>query len=185
MLSRSGSPRWNVQVGEGAYPDLIAPALPLGRSVIVGGYTQPLCSVDSATRGISWRLPFGSSNAWTLDGDTLWHGSPDGVLRRIDARTGNVVWEWDSGTGGSIGTPHPTAAGLLVTSSEGSLYLVDPKTGSLRWTFDPGVLMTGIAAPPAVDGDLVYVVSNSGILYALRGGEGRGESPSPDWVVPN
>ncbi|MES2637852.1 MAG: PQQ-binding-like beta-propeller repeat protein [Myxococcota bacterium] len=179
-----GSPRWSASIGEGLYPDLIAPPQPVGSSVVVGGYSEPLVSLDPTTRAVQWRLDIGSSSPFTLEGETLWHGGPDGVLRRIDAKSGNVVWEWDSVTGGSISRPIPTAQGLLVASSEGSMYLVDPTTGALRWTFDPGFLLTGISSPPAVDGNTVYAVSNGGILYAFRGGEGTIPAEPVDWVSP-
>lgn len=179
-----GSPRWSAQIGEGAYPDIIAPAQPVGENVVVGGYSGPLVSLDPTSRSIQWRLPIGSSTPFLLDGDTLWHGSPDGVLRKIEARTGNEVWAWDSGTGGSISQPVNTGEGLLVASSEGSLYLVDPASGTTRWTFDPGVLLTGITARPAVDGDMVYAVSNAGVLYALRRGDHERRETAPDWVSP-
>ncbi len=182
--ARDGNPRWSAEIGEGAYPDLIAPPQPVGNGVVVGGYSEPLLNLDPASRSVRWRLAFGSATPFTLEGDILWHGGTDGVLRRIDARTGNVEWEWDSVTGGSISQPTRTAQGVLVASSEGSLYLVDAESGALRWTFDPGVLLTGMSARPAVHGDMVYAVSNAGVLYALRrrvAPEGLGADP---WVSP-
>jgi len=179
-----GSPRWSASIGEGVYPDLIAPPQRVGASVVVGGYSEPLLSLDPASRSVQWRLDVGSASPFTLDGETLWHGGTDGVLRRLDARSGNVVWSWDSGTGGSLTQPIPTAQGVLVGSSEGSLYLVSPDTGATRWTFDPGYLLTGITGTPAVVGDTVYAVSNGGVLYAMRGGEGNRLVESPDWVSP-
>lgn len=177
-----GTPRFSAQIGEGAYPDLIAPAQPFGDGVLVGGYSEPLVNLDPVTRAPRWRLPIGSSTAFLLEGETLWHGSPDGVLRRIDARTGEETWAWDSGTGGSITRPVLTEQGVLVASSEGSLYLVDPASGAREWTFDPGVLLTGISARPAVDGDFVYAVSNAGVLYALRGRAVENEEAGAPWV---
>lgn len=179
-----GTARFSAQIGEGAYPDLIAPAQPFGDSVLVGGYSEPLVSLDIAERTPRWRLPIGSSTPFLLEGETLWHGSPDGVLRRIDARTGAEAWSWDSGTGGTITQPVRTGQGVLVASSEGGLYLVDPETGALRWSFDPGVLLTGISARPAVDGDLVYAVSNAGVLYALRGRAVERAVERDAWVSP-
>ncbi len=179
-----GSPRWSASIGEGVYPDLIAPPQPVGASVVVGGYSEPLVSLDPASRSVQWRLDVGSASPFTLEGETLWHGGTDGVLRRIDARTGNVVWTWDSGTGGSLTQPIPTAQGVLVASSEGSLYLVAPDTGTTRWAFDPGYLLTGITGAPAVDGSTVYAVSNGGVLYAMRGGEGIRPVQTVDWVSP-
>ncbi len=179
-----GTPRWSAEVGAGAYPDLIAPATPVGPSVVVGGYSEPLVSLDPATRAVQWRVPVGSASAFRLDGELLWHGGTDGVLRKIEARTGNVLWQWDSLTGGALTTPLPTLQGVLVASSEGSMYLVDTTTGTEKWSFDPGVLITGIGAAPVVDGDEIYVVSNAGVLYALRGGEGNPIRDTLDWVTP-
>ncbi len=180
-----GTARWSAQIGEGAYPDLIAPAQPVGESVVVGGYSEPLVSLDPVTRATRWRLPIGSATPFLLEGETLWHGSPDGLLRKIDARTGAEAWAWDSATGGSITQPVRTAQGILVASSEGSMYLVDADAGTTRWTFDPGVLLTGISARPAVDGDMVYAVSNAGVLYALRSGPTRESPELPAWVSPS
>jgi outer membrane protein assembly factor BamB len=179
-----GSPRWSAEIGEGAYPDIIAPAIGVGGSVVVGGYSEPLLSLNPETRAVQWRLPIGSATPFSLDGDTLWHGGTDGRLRRIDARTGNEVWAWDSGTGGSISQPVPTSQGVLVASSEGSLYLVDPERGTTRWTFEPGVLLTGVSGRPALYGDHLYAVSNAGVLYALRRTAPPAPRSSPDWVSP-
>lgn len=182
--ARDGSPRWSAEIGEGAYPDLIAPPQPFGDGVIVGGYSEPLLSLDPLTRSVRWRLTFGSATPFLLDGDTLWHGGTDGVLRRVEARTGAVQWEWDSLTGGSLSQPLRTALGLLVCSSEGSMYLVDAASGALMWTFDPGVLLTGLSARPAVRGDMVYAVSNAGVLYALRRRAAPVAPTDDPWVSP-
>jgi outer membrane protein assembly factor BamB len=179
-----GSPRWSASVGSGEYPDLIAPALPVpaaaGGAVIAGGYTGPLVALDPETRDVRWRIETGSAAPLTLlaaDGApangggsaTIFHGSTDGKLRRIDARTGEVRWIWDSGQGSPLGAPVPTARGLLVADSGGTVHLVDPELGTVTWRLDPGVTLDGVTAPLAVEGDTVYVVSNAGVLYALRG----------------
>ncbi|MFZ5478382.1 MAG: PQQ-binding-like beta-propeller repeat protein [Myxococcota bacterium] len=182
--ARDGTPRWSVGVGEGAYPDLIAPPAVGALGVLVGGYSGPLESLDPEARAVRWRLEVGSSAPFSVVGETLWHGGADGQLRRVDLRTGEVKWVWDTGAGGTLGQPVPTAQGLLVASSEASLYLVDPETGSPRWTFDPGVLLEGFTATPAVVGDTVYAVSNAGVLYAFRGRAPVAVTDTPDWVTP-
>jgi outer membrane protein assembly factor BamB len=182
--ARDGTPRWSVGVGEGAYPDIIAPPLPAAHGVVVGGYSEPLVSLDPEARNVRWRIDVGSSAPFAVAGETLWHGGADGKLRRVDLRTGEVKWVWDTGVGGTLGQPVPTPQGLLVASSEASLYLVDPDTGSLRWTFDPGVLLEGFTASPAVAGDTVYAISNAGVLYAFRGRAQQVVGDAPDWVTP-
>ncbi len=179
-----GAPRWSASIGEGEYPDLIAPALgaapETGGSVIVGGYTEPLVALDPESRTVRWRLEAGSAAPFTLHEGALYHGSTDGRLRRIDPRTGDVAWVWDGADGATLGQPVVTARGLLVPSANGTVHLVDPATGANAWTFDPGVNLDGVTAPVAVDGDTVYVVSNAGVLYALRGADTAPVSVSAD-----
>lgn len=179
-----GSQRWSAEVGEGAYPDLIAPPLVGPQGVWVGGYSEPLVSLAPDGRAVQWRLPVGSASPFSSDGEALFHPGTDGKLRRIDARTGEVLWIWDSVTDGTLGAPQLTPAGLLVTSTEASAYLVDPATGKLLWTFDPGPLLHGVSARPAIAGRDVYVVSNAGVLYALHASDAAPPTDRLDWVSP-
>ncbi len=169
-----GEPRWNASIGEGTYPDLIAPAQPVGDMVIVGGYSEPLLALDPEERSVRWRVEIGSAAPFTLEGVdggavALFHGGTDGRLRRIDPRTGEVVWVWSSGDDGTLTRPVPTERGLLVGSSDGSLHLVDPATGAGRWSFEPGIQLEGFSAAPVLDGNTIYAVSNAGRVYALEG----------------
>lgn len=185
-LDRAGGTElWKSQVGEGTYPDLIAPATPLADgAVLVAGYTRPLVHFLPESRTPSWRIEAGSAAAPTLIGETCFHPGSDGKLRRIDTRTGTLAWTWDSGTTGPLLTPEVTPLGVLVASTDSTIFLIDPDTGRESWRLDPGVLLTGFAAPPAIAGDDVYAVSNGGYLYALRGRATRSAPSAPDWVTP-
>lgn len=181
---QDGAPRWQAEIGEGAYPDIIAPPTVGPTGILVGGYSEPLVSLDFTGRTVQWRLPVGSASAFTLKGDALFHGGTDGALRRVDARSGDVAWVWQSGVdGGTMGRPVPTPQGLLVANSEDTIYLIDERTGSEKWRFDPGWLLNGVAAPLSVDGDTVYAVSNAGTVYAFRGRAEPPEREAPPWVA--
>lgn len=170
----SGDALWQRRVGEGAYPDLIGQVLDIGRGVIAGGFSGPLLSLDPTTRAVQWRVDVGSSSAPATSSvdavsglPTLFHGGTDGRLRRINARTGEVDWTWDSSTQGSLTQPVVTTAGLLVGSSAGGLYLVDPVDGHTRWTLEPGYVLAGVSARPVVEGRQAIVVTNAGRLISL------------------
>ncbi len=181
----AGTELWKSQVGEGTYPDLIAPAVPLADgAVLVAGYTRPTEHFLPETRSPSWRIDAGSAAAPRIVGDTLYHPGSDGKLRQIDTRTGAVGWTWDSGTTGPLLTPELTPQGVLVASTDSTVFLLDPATGKERWRLDPGVLLTGFSAPPAVVGEDVYAVSNGGYLYALRGRAAPSAPGVADWVTP-
>ena len=185
-----GAERWTVPIGEGAWPDITAPAVIAGNAIVVGGYSGPLVALDRQSRSLLWRLEIGSSSAPFVDGEWIYHGGADGRLRRINARTGAETWSWQADipglsfllgeggdaertTSGTLGTPQSTEQGLLVGNSDGSIYLIDPDTGAQRWSLDPGHLLSGFLAPPAVSGSDILAVSNHGTLYALRGERGR------------
>lgn len=180
----NGEARWSTGVGEGAYPDLITPALPTDFGVLAGGYSQPLMLLDPETRVPHWRLDIGSSAPMSrsASGELIWVPGNDGILRQINARTGNIDWTWDSGTGGTLTRVTQTPIGLMLGSSEGTLYLIDPSTGALAWSWDPGFVLNGFTAAPLVVGDNVYVLSDAGVLYALRGAAPAAPARGEDWV---
>jgi outer membrane protein assembly factor BamB len=177
-----GTPRWNAQVGEGTYPDLIAPPTAVEGGVVAGGFSEPLLRLEATTRAASWRVDAGSASRFTLDRGALWHGGNDGVLRRLDARTGEVLASWDSKTGGTLSQPLVTDLGILVASSEGTVYLLDRDAGRVAWKLDPGVVMDGIVARPTVSGADIYVVTNGGFVMGLRGAAADPPPERPAWV---
>lgn len=199
-----GAERWSVPIGEGAWPDITAPAVLAGDSgqgagqgggrgvIVVGGYSGPLVALDRQSRSLLWRLEIGSSSAPLVDGEWIYHGGADGRLRRINARTGAETWSWQADipglsfllgeggdaertTSGTLGSPQMTDQGLLIGNSDGSIYLIDPETGAQRWGLDPGHLLSGFLAPPAASGSDIFAVSNHGVLYALRGEARKGK----------
>ncbi len=181
----TGSERWKAQVGEGTYPDLIAPVVIVGDgAVLVAGYTKPLVHLDLESRAPSWRIDAGSAAVPTLSGDTCYHPGSDGKLRRIDTRTGTLAWTWDSATSGPLLAPQVTPLGILVASTDSTLFLIDPESGTQLWKLDPEPLLTGFGVAPTVAGDEIYALSNGGVLYALAGRSGPAAPVAADWVTP-
>ncbi len=171
MSASTGAEDRNVVIGEGSYPDVIAPAYAdssQGGTLVAAGFSGPLVSVDPNTRVVRWRVDAGTASAMLQQDGVLYVGGSDGKMRAVVVRTGEVRWTWDPKVGGTIGEPVWTKAGLLVAAGEGAVYLVDAATGSTLWTFDPGVLVNGVAARPTVVGRNAYIVTNAGVLYALR-----------------
>lgn len=182
---KTGTELWTASVGEGTYPDLIAPALPLpAGGVIVGGYTKPLVYLDPATRSPSWRIEAGSAAPSILVDEVLYHPGADGKLRAIAARTGELKWTWDSGTTGPLAQPTLTSQGILVGSSDSTMFLVDVAFGTTRWKLDVGVDLTGFVSTAGVEGADIYALSNGGKLYALRGAAPVAKPGLPVFVTP-
>ena len=67
-------------------------------------YSGTLTAVDSRTNKIVWqqKRPYSigqGSGALTTAGDVLFHGEPDGKFQAYDARSGKLLWEFQTGAG--------------------------------------------------------------------------------------
>jgi outer membrane protein assembly factor BamB len=164
-----GTLRWQRRIGEGTYPDLIAPPIHVGDQIVLAAYSEPLVGLDPETRNIRWRLEVGGAHPAAVgeDSSRIYHGGVDGVLRALVADSGSEFWSWDSETGASLTQPLLTEAGLLVASSGGSIYLVSPEDGELLWSWDPGYRLSGFSASLVVEGRQALAVSNAGYLVSF------------------
>jgi quinohemoprotein ethanol dehydrogenase len=63
-----------------------------------------LSAVDSRTNKITWqkKLPYSvgqGSGALATASDLVFHGEPDGNFQAYDAKTGELLWQWQTGAG--------------------------------------------------------------------------------------
>ena len=174
---------WQRRVGEGQYPDILGSPLMVGDDIVVAGYSEPLVGMHAASRNVRWRLDVGGAGAplagggqgarpdGTLGGASqhafIYHGGEDGILRCVDARTGALVWEWDSETASALTEPVATEAGVLVGAAAGSVYLVDATSGERTWAWEPGFHISGVTVPPAVGGRQAVAVTNAGNIVSF------------------
>lgn len=186
LSQTTGDPRWSARVGEGRYPDIVAPPLSGFRDLVfVSAYFDPLMALDVETHRPRWVLDVGSAAESVLVDDAdhdgppiLYHPGTDGQLRRLDPATGDLRWAWASGGDGALTRPVPVAAGVLVGSTTGGLWLVDAETGLTKWTFNPPYVLEGLAAAPSVDGRQVVFTTHAGNLFSLV--SPRGAAPWTD-----
>lgn len=178
----TGEVEWQRRVGEGQYPDVLGQALSIGDDLVVSGYTEPLVAIHRKSRNVRWRVDVGGAQRALAGGGSggspaptfgnaddayVFHGGVDGKMRCVDARTGNVIWTWDSKTTTALTRPVPTEAGLMVAASGGTVALVDPTTGAEQWRWSPTFHVSGITTPPAVDGRQAVVVTNAGHIVSF------------------
>jgi PQQ-like domain len=67
-------------------------------------YSGTLTAVDARTNRIAWqkKTPYSigqGSGALTTASDVLFHGEPDGNFQAYDAKTGELLWQWQTGAG--------------------------------------------------------------------------------------
>jgi outer membrane protein assembly factor BamB len=179
----TGDLQWQMRVGQGRYPDIVAEAAVTDDLFFVNGYFEPLLAVERSNQQIRWSLPHGSAAAPLLadvDGQKrLYHPGTDGRLRAVEASTGVLIWQWMSDETGALTTPTLTPAGLVVSSSSGTVYLLDADKGTALWAYKPSRVMEGVTSSPEIAGRQLLFVSNAGILYSLLAPKAETVWPPP------
>jgi alcohol dehydrogenase (cytochrome c) len=125
-------------------------------------YSGTLTAVDSRSNKIAWqkRMPYSigqGSGALVTASDLLFHGEPDGNFQAYDAKTGELLWQWQTGAGADApaityeidGTQYVAiAAGgvsIQTTSANGDMVWVFSLAGS------PGDRLRPFAPPRPPD----------------------------------
>jgi plastocyanin len=105
-----------------------------------------LVAVDSRTNRIAWqkRLPyqlgFGGGTMATA-GDLVFHGEPDGNVQAYHARTGELLWQFQTG----FGADSPP----MTYEIGGEQYVaIAPREGNVVWSFKLGGALPPLPAPP-------------------------------------
>ena len=145
-----------------------SPAVSNG-TVFVGARDGWIYAIDAATGTERWR--FDHKISWIntspaiVDG-VVYAGSSDAqFVQALDAATGKELWRTTTGTTWSS----PAVAGDIVYAGDGMgrLHALDRKSGKALWSFRTG---STVHSSPTPTGDLVFVGSTDGGVYALRVG---------------
>jgi quinohemoprotein ethanol dehydrogenase len=110
-----------------------------------------LVAVDGGTNRIVWRkrlpyqLGFGGGTLATA-GDLIFHGEPDGNLQAYDARSGELLWQFQTGAGAD--------SPAMTYELGGEQYVaIAPRDGNAVWAFKLGGMLKPLppAPPPALE----------------------------------
>lgn len=113
-------------------------------------------------------LKSGSQSSPALDGNLLFVGANDGILRAIDLSSGATLWEQNLNCE-IISSPVVSGDRLVVGSNDKSVYCFDKMTGRQLWKFETG---NAVMASPLVADGTVFVGSGDFNLYAISLADG-------------
>ncbi|MEM6386732.1 MAG: PQQ-binding-like beta-propeller repeat protein [Pseudomonadota bacterium] len=144
--------------------------------IYAGNYSGRAASFDATTGQSIWTAEEGAAGPLWLAGGSLFFVSDRNQLLRLDEATGETVWAQDLPyftrerirRRKALFVHHgPVLAGgrLMIASDDGKLRQFDPVTGAEAAIVE---LPAGAATNPIVVGRTMYIVSEAGVLLALR-----------------
>jgi alcohol dehydrogenase (cytochrome c) len=103
-----------------------------------------LAAIDARTDKIVWQksMPYrieNGSGATATAGGLLFHGEPDGNLQAYDAKTGDLLWQFQTG--------FDESGPIASYEADGRQYLAVVASGAV-WAFKLGGTMAPLPAPP-------------------------------------
>ena len=97
-------------------------------------------------------------------------GSGDGILYKLDAKSGSLIWHQQI-DGSQIPASPAVAVGVVYYGSrDGSIHARNSATGSQLWSYQTG---RSVLSSPVVVNGTVYVGSSNNYLYALNAKSGK------------
>jgi outer membrane protein assembly factor BamB len=141
------------------------PAL-YGDTVIASSYSGGLYALSERNGDIRWRRGIEGASALRIDDKRLYVAAPREGLAAFTP-DGNVLWRQGLADAGDLTPPQSVGPYLVFSGSRAGLFIVDRASGRLLQLFNPG---HGACAPATVgpDGHDLYLLANSGTVYALR-----------------
>jgi plastocyanin/glucose dehydrogenase len=121
-------------------------------------YGGTLTAVDSRTNKIAWqkRMPYSigqGSGALATASDLVFHGEPDGNFQAYDAKTGELLWQWQTGAGADAPaiTYEVDGTQYVAIAAGGVSIQTTSANGDMIWVFSlkgtPGDRLKPFAAP--------------------------------------
>ncbi len=133
--------------------------------VIASSYSGGLYGLAARNGDSRWRLNIQGAGTVAVIADRLYMAAPrDGVAAL--SPDGQILWRQGLADAGDLTTPFAAGPFLIFSGNRSGLFIIDRASGRLLQTFNPGRGMCAAAAP-SPDGNSLYVLANSGSLYAL------------------
>lgn len=136
-----------------------------GKTLYIGDDSGIVTALDIETQEAKWALKFdnGIATPITVGEQNLYAAGWGYPVSAINSDNGEVQWTFDASYQ-PLSPVFESAGKAYVGSDRGVLYARDASNGGPKWSYESG---SSIWAPPAIDGENVYLATESGSVVAL------------------
>lgn len=165
LNSENGEVMWarSLAAATDQFVDVDATPAFAGELVITSSYSGGLYALRNRNGDVRWRLNIEGASAIGMADNRLYVAAPREGLAALTPE-GQFLWRQGLADAGDLTPPVAVGPYLLFSGSRAGLFIIERSTGRLLQLFNPG---RGACAPPTVDGNNVYLLANSGSVYAL------------------
>ncbi len=163
--SGDGTVAWVRQIGDrqSRIHDVDSRPLSAGGSVFVSSADGNFAALNPVDGGVLWTSEAGGVN------DPIFHegriyASGDGVLTALSPESGTISWQQDLETP-EISSPAGGERFVVVATTTDKFYIIDSENGDIIYD---RFIRKGSFGDPVIDGEHLYILSNSGALYGFK-----------------
>jgi outer membrane protein assembly factor BamB len=168
LQAATGQVLWahSLAAGTDQFVDVDATPALFADVVIASSYSGGLYALAERNGEVRWRRGIEGASALRIDGGRLYVAAPREGLAALTP-DGQVLWRQGLTDAGDLTPPQAVGPYLVFSGSRGGLFIVDRTSGRLLQLFNPGHGACA-AATPGPDPHDLYLLANSGTVYALR-----------------
>ena len=145
-------------------------------------YEHILSVATVGNLALEWkRFTGGNNSSPAVVNGVVYVGSYDSSFYALNARTGTVLWKYQTGSQVGIDSSPAVVSGVVYFGADdpdNSVYALNASTGALLWKYTTG---SDVESSPAVVNGVLYVGSLDRNLYALKGKQRGTPLEVPDW----
>jgi outer membrane protein assembly factor BamB len=165
--AQDGSVIWSKQLANksASFTDVDTTPLIYDNVIYISSADGKTFALNPSNGDAVWTIERGGANDLATDGTDLYISSGFGKLSAVSLKSGNLIWEQEF-EGSELSSPSVKDGLIVLTATRDKIYVVNAKTGDIEYK---RFLGKGSFGRPVIDGDTVYILTNSSSLFALQG----------------
>ena len=147
--------------------DVVSDPIVANGVIYAVNYQGNISALEPANGQVIWQHPLSSYTGMAIGNRLIFVTDASGSVWAFDRNTGDVIWRQTQLANRILSAPAVQDNMLVVGDAEGYMHWLSQQDGHIvaRTLMSNNV---GISAAPVVNGNIIYVLNNDGLLTAYR-----------------